>query len=258
MIHNNLKKIKFIEHAQFVHGSKYDYNKVVYKSSSKKVEIGCPKHGIFLQAPTPHLEGHGCPYCKYNRMTREEFIAQVIKLYGDKYDYSKCTYTHKKRTKDYITITCKIHGDFNKRVIQHLQGQGCEKCKMEEWKRTKLIVKPSSAIIDANSLKEFDIPMMFRVKMQFKHVNSHAIVNVWSEPFKSRTDAEELLDNMRMFLDMTNSISIEAIIIEMKQSILNSKTALDFILCLKGHMKSIVNGGMKLIQFLFKGIYRST
>ena len=223
------KKLKFIERAKFVHAGKYDYTNVIYKNSSKKVEIGCPKHGIFLQAPTPHLEGHGCPFCKYNRMTREEFMIHVVNLYGDKYDYSKCTYTHKNGQRDNITVTCKIHGDFNKSVYQILNGQGCEKCSMEEWKMVKLIENPSASTISAEEPIDCDIPMKFHVKMEFKPKNSQISTYVWSEPFKSRTEAEELLGNLKMYVDMTNSVTIEAIIVEMKKPLLDSKTTLSII-----------------------------
>lgn len=46
-----------------VHGSRYNYAKVVYASSSIKVEILCKEHGSFFQTPNHHLEGKGCPKC---------------------------------------------------------------------------------------------------------------------------------------------------------------------------------------------------
>ena len=43
-----------------------DYSNVNYRTSHDKIEIKCPKHGIFLQFPYDHLQGHGCPYCTNN------------------------------------------------------------------------------------------------------------------------------------------------------------------------------------------------
>ena len=37
----------FIEKAKTIHGDKYDYSKVEYKSIKEKVCIICPKHGEF-------------------------------------------------------------------------------------------------------------------------------------------------------------------------------------------------------------------
>jgi hypothetical protein len=232
MKNSNSKKKKFIERAQFVHGSKYDYSKVMYKSSAKKVAIGCPKHGIFWQAPTQHLEGHGCPFCKYNRMTREEFMAHVIKLYGDNYEWSKCDYTHKKRLADYITITCKIHGDFKTRVNAFLQGKGCPKCSLEEWKRAKLIKKPSVATSGAGEPKEDVINLTFPVKVQYQASDSKTNVQVCAEPFGSKPEAEKFIEDLKLFIEMTDSVLIEAIVVEKKEPILDCENAALIIKCL--------------------------
>ena len=55
---------EFIMQSKKVHGDKYDYSKVEYEKSSKKVCIICPKHGEFWQTPNHHLDGMGCPKCK--------------------------------------------------------------------------------------------------------------------------------------------------------------------------------------------------
>lgn len=54
---------EFIERAKKVHGDKYDYSKVEYKSAHEKVCIICPKHGEFWQEPDNHLRW-GCPKCR--------------------------------------------------------------------------------------------------------------------------------------------------------------------------------------------------
>ena len=51
-----------------VHGSKYDYSKVVYADMNFKVTIICPEHGEFKQTPAKHINRkHGCPRCKQSR-----------------------------------------------------------------------------------------------------------------------------------------------------------------------------------------------
>ena len=55
---------QFIAKARMVHGDHYDYSFVKYVRSSKKVEIICPTHGLFLQAPNDHIvQKSGCPDC---------------------------------------------------------------------------------------------------------------------------------------------------------------------------------------------------
>ena len=51
--------------AKKAHGDKYDYSKVQWVNTSIKVCIVCPKHGEFFQRPDRHLQGQGCPVCRY-------------------------------------------------------------------------------------------------------------------------------------------------------------------------------------------------
>lgn len=67
----------FIEKAKKVHGNKYDYSKVNYINNDTKIKIICPTHGIFEQAPTNHLKGHGCPFCKKSK--GENLISNILK-----------------------------------------------------------------------------------------------------------------------------------------------------------------------------------
>lgn len=122
---------QFIEKARTVHGNRFDYSKVEYKSNRNKIIIICNKHGFFNQLPQNHLQGIGCPKCRNEqigdrkRTTIEEFIEKAIAIHGDKYDYTKTKYINS-QTK--ITITCSIHGDFKQLSTNHLQGRGCPSC----------------------------------------------------------------------------------------------------------------------------------
>lgn len=54
----------FLERAKEVHGDKYDYSKVEYETTEKKVIIICPEHGEFLMRPRAHYaDKRGCPNC---------------------------------------------------------------------------------------------------------------------------------------------------------------------------------------------------
>jgi len=49
-----------------IHGDRYDYSLVDYKSAKTKIKIICSKHGIFEQNSDSHLHNNGCPNCGFN------------------------------------------------------------------------------------------------------------------------------------------------------------------------------------------------
>lgn len=67
----------FINMANEIHNTKYDYSQTCYTNNSSKVLIKCKKHGIFNQTPQNHLQGKGCKLCSYSSscvFTKEKFI----------------------------------------------------------------------------------------------------------------------------------------------------------------------------------------
>ena len=123
---------EFIERAKKVHGNKYDYSKVNYINLFTKVCIICPEHGEFLQLPSNHLKGKGCPICgnlnksRNNSYTFNEFVTKACKVHGDKYQYNKELF--KKDENDKIGIICPKHGIFRQTITSHLLGNGCPMC----------------------------------------------------------------------------------------------------------------------------------
>ena len=124
------RKEQFIKDARAVHGDKYDYSKVIYKTNKIPVEIICPIHGSFWQAPGDHKKGYGCDKCsKKHKPTTEEWIASVKDLYGGIYDFSKVEY---KTNKTPVTIICPKHGEFYPLPSNFSKGiSGCPKCNDE-------------------------------------------------------------------------------------------------------------------------------
>lgn len=126
-----LSDIDFIKKANNIHKSKYDYSKVNYINNRTKVCIICPEHGEFMQTPSSHLSGRGCPQCANNNkltffnLTTEEFIDKAKNIQGNKYDYSKVKYINAK-TK--VCIICPEHGEFEQTPSSHLSGCGCPQC----------------------------------------------------------------------------------------------------------------------------------
>ena len=146
---NKNKKVAtetYIQKAKEVHGDFYDYSNTEYNGPKNKVTIYCKKHhNYFNILPYNHLNGQGCPKCRYEKIsnklkkTTEKFIQDAIKIHGDKYDYSKTEYTG---VENKVSIICHKHGEFLQRPNDHLCGSGCPKCKsshLEMYTSKKLI-----------------------------------------------------------------------------------------------------------------------
>lgn len=120
---------EFIAKAQQKHGDKFTYNNAIYINNSTKLHITCPTHGDFLQTPSDHLTGYGCPECRNSsrRFDKSDFVTAARRVHGDLYNYDKTVYVNSS-TK--VIITCPKHGDFLQTPNAHTStGQGCKKCK---------------------------------------------------------------------------------------------------------------------------------
>jgi len=115
---------EFIKDAQKIHGDKYDYSLVDYKTAIKKVKIICKEHGIFEQTPNSHSKC-GCMKCGGRYSNQDYFLEKVKKIHSDKYDYSLVEY---KNAKIKIKIICPEHGIFEQLPMIHIRGCGCPKC----------------------------------------------------------------------------------------------------------------------------------
>ena len=128
---HTLNNEKFIKKAKEIHGDKYDYSLVEYKSAKTKVKIICSIHGVFEQTPTIHTHKtnkSGCLICGgTKKLTTDEFIENAKEIHGDKYDYSLVEY---KKNNIRVKIICKNHGIFTQTPQKHiLMNRGCPTCK---------------------------------------------------------------------------------------------------------------------------------
>ena len=132
----------FINQANEVHNFRFDYSNSTYVDSKTKLQIVCKSGHKFSQSPNSHLQGQGCRKCYdlelngYHKTdTLETFISKANKIHNNLYDYSNFTYINS-RTKS--SVTCKIHGGFEQKPSDHLQGKGCPKCSdlLLGWTRT--------------------------------------------------------------------------------------------------------------------------
>lgn len=104
------------------HKIKYDYSLVDYKLSNKEVKFICPKHGIFLQKPSNHLMGKGCPRCSHNISKLEIDFLNYLKI--DKRNFSLPKWK-RKPVDGYDEITNTVYeylGDYwhgNPKIFNH-------------------------------------------------------------------------------------------------------------------------------------------
>ena len=133
-----LTQEQFVSKAKYKHNNYYDYSLVKYTNATTKVQIICPKHGIFEQQPNNHLFGQRCIKCMGDNVRKartnntKDFIEKSKKIHGDKYDYSLVKY---KTGKDKIIIICPFHGEFLQTPFAHSSPsmkQGCPHCNISK------------------------------------------------------------------------------------------------------------------------------
>lgn len=118
---------EIIERFNKVHNNRYDYSELVYTKRNSKVNVICPKHGVFSVAVQNHEEGAGCPSCRKisMRKTTEQFIADANRVHNNFYNYSESVY---EGACSKVKIICPTHGLFEQVANSHTGGKGCPKC----------------------------------------------------------------------------------------------------------------------------------
>ena len=133
-----LTRDSFIEKAREKFNGRYSYDKVDYVDYKTEIIITCPIHGDFMQRPSNHLKGHGCPQCAKNgvRPTLEAFRAR----FSDKMiNLSEFEY---KRATDAGKCLCERCGNvWYTTPMSLMKGSGCPRCAKERrvMKRTSNI-----------------------------------------------------------------------------------------------------------------------
>jgi hypothetical protein len=140
-----LPRETWIERFHDVHGERYEYGEIFTVGITRYISVKCPEHGEFRKQLNDHwTNGRGCNTCdkakwmsarrdgsaprSKNMMTHNEVIDRFTATHGDTYGYSKVIYSG---TSCNVTITCKVHGDFEQSPQIHWNGSGCKKCTMK-------------------------------------------------------------------------------------------------------------------------------
>ena len=161
-----LNRLEFIEKCKRIHGEKYNIIGE-YVDNKTKIEVFCNKkdlfgnvHGIFTVRPNDLTSNHiGCPKCGGTKKSNtNEWIEKAKYVHNNYFSYEKSEY---KGSNNKIIVTCPVHGDFEVKANNHLNGYNCKKCQLEGIKHniTKLPKTNSS------TKKLTNDTFIFRAKM---------------------------------------------------------------------------------------------
>ena len=90
------------------HGSRYSYEKIVFRGMQEKIDIICSEHGTFSQRPHDHRNGRGCPSCVGRGI--KEIISVASTIHCSKYNYDEAILIKRDREKWLCRVLCSIHG----------------------------------------------------------------------------------------------------------------------------------------------------
>jgi very-short-patch-repair endonuclease/desulfoferrodoxin (superoxide reductase-like protein) len=121
---------EFLTKALKVHGTKFNLDKVKYKTSNTHVIITCNKHGDWRCTPANYLRGYGCPTCARVFDSRDSWIKKARELHGSTFSYQSFVF---KDIQQSIKIRCNKHGYvFTQNLYKHLRYKfPCAKCRTE-------------------------------------------------------------------------------------------------------------------------------
>lgn len=126
-----LGKQEYVDRANNIHSSFFDYTNLRYKGLNTKGIITCPIHNDFNIFLKDHLK-KGCPKCnieiKFEKLRIEsesKFFKKVKEVHPEGYTYPRFKYVN---AHTLSIITCDIHGDFEQTPNIHIRGGNCKKC----------------------------------------------------------------------------------------------------------------------------------
>lgn len=141
----------------------YDFSNVKYKNSKTKIIIIDSKfHSKHLMTFESYKNGVKCSLV--NAVNKTNYLIKKFKvIHKNTYNYDKVNYVSENKK---VTISCKIHGDFNQTAKSHIHGSGCPKCKGKGFSRSEIINQLN--IIHNN---KYDYS-----KIDYKSLNSKVII----------------------------------------------------------------------------------
>lgn len=124
----------FISKSIEIHGNRFNYNNIIFKSMEDPVELICKKHGKITIWPDNHLRGLGCQKCNKelsNEVRLNHFLNKAMKIHEGYYDYSLITPEIFTKADAKYTVICPKHGPWSTNLFYHANGAKCKKCVIE-------------------------------------------------------------------------------------------------------------------------------
>jgi len=125
---NNKKTLaETINDFKKVHGNRYDYSKVNYINTTKKVEVICKikNHKSFLVTPNNHKKGSGCPLC--NNSKGETLILTFLEdnniLFKKEYTFSNLPRKRFDFFLEELNLCIEFDGKQHFEPIEHFGGK---------------------------------------------------------------------------------------------------------------------------------------
>jgi hypothetical protein len=128
-----LTQEEFLRKVKVQNKNDIDCSRFVYQGNSVKGICKCNVCGhVWATIPMTLFKGHGCPVCgvkknaRKRRLTQEEVVWRIQKIYGDRYSTEKINYVNA-RTK--VEVVCKKHGPFMAVPHDLFRHHGCPICR---------------------------------------------------------------------------------------------------------------------------------
>lgn len=134
----------------------YELLSTCFEDAKTKIELKCPKHGVFEQRIGYLRSGYGCQKCGREKISESiGYSYEETKKIVEKEGYSLLSIENKKGIK-HLTLKCDKHGIFIQRFHLFRSGHRCKACSSEQFK-DKLCINTSDAqkIIDSWGYKGF-------------------------------------------------------------------------------------------------------
>ena len=199
-------------HEQFL----YEFNQVhakngyqligQYKNAQAKIEIKCPKHGIWKAVANSTLKGHLCPVCTNRIKTHDHFVEQFNEIHFGKNYEIITAYTKSDKA---IEIKCPTHGIWKATPNSLLCGSDCPSCAKGSFKRLEEATFYLFEIIkDRVTYYGFGISNKYKIR-KTEHLKNLArgdaqLVNEWLYHFDVGQEALDLETNIKALLKEQN------------------------------------------------------
>ena len=193
---------EFIKRSNEVHKNFYNYSKVIYVNTDTKVDIICPKHGIFQQTPHNHMNGSTCRKCTMNGCSKVQlawlnFLSNELHLYiqhasndGEyKIKNSKCKADGYCKS---INTIFEFHGCYY---------HGCTKCKFKPDDINKKCNKTYKELYEKTQKKK-----ELCIKEGYNYIELWGCE--WTKMKKSDELIETYIKNIKSILPISSTLSI--------------------------------------------------